>query len=312
METNAPDTNENRKKSRGRLRSRITTALIVMVMIIGACLLLYPMVSDYWNRMTQTRAVMSYNAAIADMDPKLYAQMLADAKAYNRQLAADPFSWTPDRDQLKEYGSLLNYTGNGIMGYIEIEKLDLMLPIYHGTSASVLSSSIGHLEQTSLPVGAYSFDETVGTPTAPDGSHCALSGHRGLPSARLFSDLNLLTPGDTFTITVLNETYTYEVDQILTVLPQDVTPLRIVPGKDYCTLITCTPYGVNTHRLLVRGVRVGTEVMSMYSYRVQSNAMLIRPVVVAPFLAAPLLPLLFLAAMLKPGKKRKNPSSETH
>lgn len=300
-----PPKNEHRKKTRKRLRSRLTTALIVMVMLLGSGLLLYPSVADYWNRMTQSRAIMSYNAAIAEMDPKLYEKMLANAKDYNRRLALGRFSWSMSQEQQKEYHDLLDYTGNGIMGYLEIEKLDLMLPIYHGTSAAVLSTSIGHLEQTSLPVGAYSFDEALGVATPPDGSHCALSGHRGLPSARLFSDLNLLSTGDQFTITVLNETYTYEVDQILTVLPQDVSPLQITPGKDYCTLITCTPYGVNTHRLLVRGVRVGTDVMTVYTYRVQSNAMLIRPVIVAPFLAAPLLPLLFFAAMLKPGKKRK-------
>jgi sortase A len=308
--TSAPTTENGRGKARRRHRG-LQTALIVLVMLVGAGLLLYPTVADYWNRLTQSRAITSYNAAISDMDPRLYQQMVADAKEYNRQLAKDGINWTLDPERTARYRSLLNYTGNGIMGYIQIDKLDLMLPIYHGTSASVLSSSIGHLEQTSLPVGAYSFDESLGTPVGRDGSHCALSGHRGLPSARLFSDLDKLTEGDTFTITVLNESYTYEIDQILTVLPQDISPLRIVPGKDYCTLITCTPYGVNTHRLLVRGVRVGTEVMSLYSYRVQSNAILIRPIEVAPFLAAPLLPLLFLAAMIRPGRKRKKTVFDT-
>ena len=310
MDSNTPQPKPTKKQKNKRRRSRIQTILIVLIMLVGAALLLYPTVADYWNRFTQTRSIMSYNAAIADMDPKVYEQMIADAKQYNRELAETGMTWKLDSERLAKYRSLLDYTCNGIMGYLEIEKIDLKLPVYHGTSASVLSTSIGHLEQTSLPVGAYSFDETQGAPIGSDGSHCALSGHRGLPSARLFTDLNLLTEGDTFTLTVLNETYTYEVDQILTVLPHDVTSLKITPGKDYCTLITCTPYGINTHRLLVRGVRIGTDVMTLYTYRVQSNAMLIRPVVVAPFLAVPILPLLFLAAMIRPGKKRKHPATQ--
>lgn len=290
---------------RRRGKGRLQTALIVLVMLIGAGLLLYPTLANAWNRMTQSRSIMTYNAAVAEIDPQVYQQMLADAKDYNRRLAEDGLRWELSEDRRAEYDSLLNYTGNGIMGYIEIEKINVLLPIYHGTDDVVLSTSIGHLEQTSLPVGAYSFEESLGAPLSPDGSHCVLSGHRGMPSARLFTDLNRLEPGDTFTLTVLNETYTYEVDRILTVLPKDLSALTIEPGKDYCTLITCTPYGVNTHRLLVRGVRVGTDVMNLYTYRAQSNAVLIRPVVVAPFLAAPLLPVLFLLAMITPSRRKR-------
>ena len=298
---------ETRKdQRRRRRRNRLQTVLIVLVMLVGAGFLAYPSVADYWNRMTQSRSIMTYNAAVADIDPEVYKKMLADAKEYNRRLAEREFIWTLSDEQREEYMSLLDYTGSGIMGYIEIEKIDLQLPIYHGTGNEVLRTSIGHLEQTSLPVGAYSYDETSGTPAAPDGSHCALSGHRGLPSARLFTDLDQLVVGDVFTLTILNETYTYQVDQINIVEPSDVSLLHIEPGKDYCTLITCTPYSVNTHRLLVRGVRVGTDVMSLYTYRAQANATLIRPVIVAPVLAIPILPILFFLAMFAPHKQKRD------
>ena len=304
VQKNKKQDNSRRKRTVRRLQ----TLVIVLVMLAGVGFLAYPTVANYWNRMTQTRSIMTYTAAVSDLDPKVYQKMLEDAKDYNRRLALQPFVWQISDEQRAEYSSLLDYTGNGIMGFITIDKIDVYLPIYHGTSSSVLNSSIGHLEQTSLPVGAYSYNEASGKPAAPDGSHCALSGHRGLPSARLFSDLNMLVVGDIFTVTVLNETYTYQVDQIRETLPNEINWLQIEPGKDYCTLITCTPYGVNTHRLLVRGVRVGTDVMSLYSYRAQANAILIRPVVVAPLLALPILPILFALAMLAPPRRR--PDSE--
>ncbi|MBR3292918.1 MAG: class C sortase [Oscillospiraceae bacterium] len=275
-----------------------------MIMLLGAGFLLYPMIANEWNKTVQSRAVLQYLDEVSSVDWSEAEAAVANAKAYNRELAQTGINWHPDPLKLSSYDELLNVTGSGMMGYIKIDKLDLMLPIYHGTSESVLSASIGHLEQTSLPVGAASFDPALEMPIAPDGSHCALSGHRGLPSARLFTDLDQLVEGDIFEVSILNETYAYEVDLISIVEPQDVSTIAIEPGKDYCTLITCTPYTINTHRLLVRGSRVGTDVMGKYKYRIQSNAILIRPVVVAPFLAAPVLLILFAVVMLAPVKRR--------
>ena len=300
----SPEEQQRRRARRIRAKNRRQTVLIVMIMLLGAGFLLYPMVANEWNKTVQSRAVIQYLDEVSTIDWAQAEAAVAAAKEYNRALAVKGIDWHPDPLIRSDYDELLNATDNGMMGYIEIEKLSLMLPIYHGTSDSVLSAAIGHLEQSSLPVGAASFDEALGQPLTPDGSHCALSGHRGLPSARLFTDLDLLTTGDQFTVSVLNETYTYEVDQIRIVEPQDVSVIKIEPGKDYCTLITCTPLSVNTHRLLVRGSRVGTDVMGKYKYRIQSNAILIRPVVVAPFLAAPILLILFAVVMLAPGKRR--------
>ena len=304
IEELSPEASARRAAQKKRQRNRRQTLLLVLIMLLGAAFLLYPTVANEWNKTVQSRAVTRYLDEISTIDWSVAEAAMADAKAYNRELGDAGIDWMPSMTRASKYDKLLNVTGNGMMGYIEIEKLNLRLPIYHGTSESVLSAAIGHLEQTSLPVGAASFDEELGIPMSPDGSHCALSGHRGLPSARLFTDLDLLQIGDVFTMSILNETYFYEVDQIRIVDPQDVASIKIEPGKDYCTLITCTPYGVNTHRLLVRGVRAGTDVLGQYSYRIQSNAILIRPVVVAPFLAAPVLVLLFIVAMLVPGKRR--------
>ncbi len=215
----------------------------MVALLTGIGLLLYPSVSNWWNQMHQSNVVMQYAAAVSDMDEQQYSQMLGAAEAYNQKLAENGEIWNMSQADEEEYDSLLNVDGNGAMGYIRIPKINVELPIYHGTDDSVLQTSIGHLAGTSLPVGGES-------------THTVLSGHRGLPSAELFTDLDKLVEGDTFTITVLNRTLTYQVDQIRIVEPTDLSNLQIEEGQDLCTLVTCTPYGINTHRLLVRGHRV--------------------------------------------------------
>ena len=230
---------EIEKDPGGRGSSRI----LLLMMVIGIALLIYPSLSDYWNSFHQSRAIRTYAERVARVDSGEYEKMIRDARRYNLALAANGIQWEMGEEQLEEYHSLLNFDGTGVMGYIDVPKIRVKLPIYHGTEEGVLQTSIGHLAETSLPVGG-------------EGSHCTLSGHRGLPSAKLFSDLDRLVEGDTFTLSILNESYTYEVDRIRVVEPKDLSELQIEPGQDLCTLVTCTPYGVNTHRLLVRGHRI--------------------------------------------------------
>lgn len=210
--------------------------------------MLYPTVSDCWNRRHQSRTIAHYTEAVRELKPEAYEALLQEARDYNKKLASrsgDSFRKLTEREQ-REYDSLLDLTGTGVMGYIEIPKMNCRLAIGHGTGEDVLQQSAGHLPGSSLPVGGSS-------------THSVISGHRGLPSARLFSDLDLLADGDRFTLNTLGEVLTYEVDQILTVLPNETEALQIIKGKDLCTLVTCTPYGVNSHRLLVRGHRVAGE-----------------------------------------------------
>ena len=220
-----------------------TTLLLVLILLTGLSLLLYPTVSDYWNSFHQTRAIATYAENVAIMDQDQYDEIWAAAKAYNASLAERDNAFLLSDEQKEEYTRLLDVSGLGIMGYIEIPEIDVSLPVYHGTEESVLQIAVGHLEWSSLPVGGES-------------THCVLSGHRGLPSAKLFSNLDKLQEGDIFLLRILDEVLTYEVDQILIVEPQEVGALQIVEGQDYCTLVTCTPYGINTHRLLVRGHRI--------------------------------------------------------
>lgn len=231
------------KRKKSWFRRNGLTLILVLALLTGIGLLLYPTASNWWNQRNQSKVVMQYAAAISDMDEAQYDQMLSDAESYNQKLAETGALWNMNSDEEEEYNSLLNIDGTGVMGYIRIPKINVELPIYHGTDDSVLQTSIGHLAGTSLPVGGES-------------THTVLSGHRGLPSAKLFTDLDQLTEGDTFTITVLNRTLTYQVDQIRIVEPTDLSDLQIEEGQDLCTLVTCTPYGINTHRLLVRGHRV--------------------------------------------------------
>jgi sortase A len=229
-----------RKKRR---RSILTTLLLVLILLLGMAIIAYPTVSDWWNSFHQSRAIASYSEAVDSASEAEIQAIFDAAEAYNASLLEkdNPFAMT--QENLDEYYSLLDVSGTGVMGYIQIPVIDVTLPIYHGTSEGVLQVAIGHLDWTALPIGGES-------------THAVLSGHRGLPSARLFTDLDKVIVGDYFTITSLNRTVTYEVDQIRIVEPQDVAELKTVPGEDYCTLVTCTPYGINTHRMLVRGRRI--------------------------------------------------------
>lgn len=228
------------KKNRG---NSMTTLFLVLMLFAGLSLLLYPTVSNYWNSLHQSRAIAAYVEQVAQIDNETFDQLREQARAYNRTLIGKAYRYDMTRQEREEYLGLLNVSENGIIGYIEIPDIHCELPIYHGTDADALQIGVGHIEGSSLPVGGES-------------THCAISGHRGLPSAKLFSDLDKLTVGDRFSLRVLDDTLTYEVDQIHTVLPGEMDELEIVEGEDYCTLVTCTPYGVNTHRLLVRGHRV--------------------------------------------------------
>ena len=226
------------------------------------------------------------------MSNEEYERMLTDAEEYNKRLVeAERMSLVLSDEQTEEYNSLLNASGTGIMGYVDINKIHVTLPIYHGTDEAVLQVAIGHLAGTSLPVGGES-------------THSVISGHRGLPSSRLFTDIDRLVVGDTFTLNVLDNVLTYEVDQIRIVLPEEVNELKIVEGEDYCTLLTCTPYGVNSHRLLVRGKRVETKALA--NVRVKADALQISNPVVAIFIAVPLLILLIVIALISSGIRKRN------
>lgn len=268
-----------------------TTVFLVLLLLAGVSLLLYPSLSDYWNSMHQTRAIASYAETVSQLDTAQYDEMWKAAQDYNRSLAQRETAFALTDEQKAAYESLLDVSGLGVMGYIEIPEIDCSLPIYHGTEESVLQVAVGHLEWSNLPVGG-------------EGTHCVLSGHRGLPSAKLFTNLDKLAVGDTFLLRVLDEVLAYEVDQILIVEPEQVDVLGIVPGEDYCTLVTCTPYGINTHRLLVRGHRVENtpEAARMH---VTADATQFDPLLVAPVLAIPVL-LLLLMILLVPKRRRKS------
>ena len=262
----------------GRITDRLFTIILVGIMMAGIGLLAYPSLADYWNSFHQSRAVMTYAEHVADMQTDEYERFLNSAREYNSALAETGIKWGLTDEEKTAYNEELNIDGSGIMGYIKIQKIQVTLPLYHGTDEGVLQTSIGHLEGSSLPVGG-------------EGTHCLLSGHRGLTSARLFTDLDQLREGDTFTMTVLNETLTYEVDHIWIVEPEDLSHLQIEEGKDLCTLITCTPYGINTHRLLVRGHRIEN---ADGGAMVTADAIQIRPIFIAPLLAIPILILLLI------------------
>jgi len=228
------------------MKGKVINLLLTLVFIVGICLLAYPFVSDSLNVFSQKKEISAYEAGVENLAADEMDLARRAAEAYNEALLADSGRWSFSEKDWEEYLSLLNLSGNGTMGYVEIPKINCLLSIGHGTGEEVLETAIGHIEGTSLPVGGV-------------GTHCALSGHRGLPSAKLFSDLDKLAEGDEFYLHVLDETLTYMVDQIVVVEPDDMAELAIDPEKDYCTLVTCTPYGVNSHRLLVRGERVVEE-----------------------------------------------------
>lgn len=263
------------------------------MLIVGLSLLLYPAFSDYWNSFTQSRAIVTYAEQVSNLDDGQYEHIWNDAYAYNASLTERFNMFLLSEEQRAEYNRLLDVAGNGIMGYINIPKINCQLPIYHGTAESVLSVAIGHLDWTSLPVGGES-------------SHCVVSGHRGLPSAKLFTDLDKMDIGDIFTMNILDETLTYEVDQIKIVEPHETDDLLIVEGQDYCTLVTCTPYGINSHRLLVRGVRID-NLEEVKVRRITADAVQIEPILVAPLVAAPILLVLLIILLLpKPKTNRRN------
>ncbi len=277
------------------MKRHMTTVLLFVVLFAGLALLLYPSVADFYNSFHQTQAVTAYSNAVEQESAADYAEEWAAANAYNEKLREQS---TVDRlimtdEELAEYQSVLNIGGSGILGVIEIPQIAVTLPLYHSTDANVLQVAVGHVEGTSLPTGEKS-------------THAVFSAHRGLPSAKLFTNLDQLTYGDTFTLRVLDKVMTYEVDQILIVEPHDVSSLQIYEGMDLCTLVTCTPYGINSHRLLVRGHRVETS-LAQLSVRIPADAIVIDPYIVAPIVAAPMLLVLLIIMLVttRPKNKKK-------
>ena len=264
--------------------------LLVLMLFVGICGLLYPSVSQYWNTKTQSRAVANYQDILASIKPEDYTAHFDAANGYNQDLNALPFPLI-DYGALQNYEQTLNVAGNGVMGFITINKIGVELPIYHSIRNEVLNIACGHLEGTSLPVGGES-------------THCVLSAHRGLPHAKLFTELDKMEIGDTFTITVLDRTITYQVDQIKVVRPEEIDDVQIVPGEDLCTLLTCTPYGINSHRLLVRGTRIENAAPVLH---VTSNAYRIDSLVATPIVAAPILLILLIVLMVKYRDKGSKP-----
>jgi len=256
----------------------LSTVIFAILFLVGLSVMLYPTFSNWWNQNMATHVVSSYKESVAKLDNEKYDQMLAEARDYNSKLAAlyAPFSNFAD---IPGYDDILNISGTGIMGYVSIPNINVELPIYHGTSEGVLQIASGHIQGSSLPVGGAS-------------THAVISGHRGLPSARLFTDLDQIVEGDTFTINVLNEVYTYEVERILVILPTETDKLAIFPGEDIVTLMTCTPYGVNSHRLLIRGHRI--ETIYDKKVKVSADALQVDEMKVIPVIFVPLLILLFI------------------
>ena len=268
-------------------KNKWSTFILLLTFFIGLSVMLYPTISDYWNSRTQSAAIVDYEKMLEAMTPADYDSFFDFADEYNRALAALDVPLL-EYNEIDGYDDALDLTGTGMIGYLTVSKIGQELPIYHGTGDDVLSVAVGHLQGSSLPVGG-------------EGTHCVVSAHRGLPTATLFTNLDHLEEGDTFSITVLDRTLTYQVDQIKTVKPSDVNDLAISDGKDYCTLLTCTPYGINTERLLVRGVRIET-VENKVIY-VKSEAYLVDSLIVTPVVALPILLVLMLIVLFKPVKK---------
>ena len=269
------------------MKSRKTTIILLILFFIGLSVLLYPSLSSYWNSKTQSEAIVDYESMLSQYKPEDYAAIFDEADAYNKALSEldDPMA---EYNRLSDYHKILNVGGTGMMGYITIPKISQELPVYHGTSDGVLSVAVGHLEGTSLPVGG-------------ENTHSVVSAHRGLPTAVLFTHLDRMEIGDTFYFTILDRTITYEVDQIRIVEPNDTSLIRIAQGKNYCTLLTCTPYGINTQRLLVRGHQVDeTQTRSIY---IANEAYRVEPLITMPFVALPIIFILLIYVMFAPVKK---------
>lgn len=267
-----------------------STIALIIVFFVGVSVLLYPTVSDYWNSLHQSQAIATYADSVENMDEQDYEKLWDAAVSYNQKLFQSGHGLGLKDEEKEEYNELLDVSGTGIMSYIEIPKIKCSLPVYHGTDEGVLQIAVGHIEGSSLPVGGLN-------------THCVLSGHRGLPSAKLFSNLDKLEEGDIFMIRTLDQTLTYEVDQIRIVLPDEVDDLKVEEGKDLCTLVTCTPYGINTHRLLVRGHRVANQ-EEAEAVRVTADAMLVDNRIVAMCIAVPVLVLLLIYVAFG-GRRRK-------
>ncbi len=280
-----------KKKKKKKKSNKFSTALLVFIFIIGLAIMLYPTVSDYWNSLHQSRAIATYSQSVSGLGEDEYKEILEQANWFNEYLRSNCIGGTLTDSQMEMYKEMLDVSGTGIMGYIEIPSIDVSLPIYHTVDENVLQIAIGHIEWSSLPVGGES-------------THCVLSGHRGLPSAKLFTNLDKLGEGDKFMLHVLNETLTYEVDQVLIVEPKDVSNLNVSQGEDLCTLVTCTPYGVNSHRMLVRGHRVENTVETP-TVNIVSEAVQIEPLIVAPVIAIPILLGLLIFVMIKYRRKKR-------
>lgn len=263
--------------------------ILIFTFFTGISLLLYPTVSNYWNSLHQTRAIAAYTKALDKLDEIDYEKLWKEAEDYNKALLKDKNRWIPSEKDKKEYEKILNAAGSGVIGYIEIPDIKVSLPVYHGIDDAVLQIAVGHIEGSSFPTGG-------------ENTHCVLSGHRGLPRATLFTNLDQLTEGDVFTLQILDRTLTYEVDQIRIVKPDDMSELKIEKGKDLCTLVTCTPYGVNSHRLLVRGHRIENPDGELH---IEADAMEIDPLFVAPVMAVPFLFILLLVVLYQTRKPKK-------
>jgi sortase A len=280
------------KRQKERVKKKrisFSTVFLTILLIAGLSIMLYPSVSNYINTRGAVRSVLSYQTAVEEIDQDKIDAMLNEARTYNEALANDPGRYNPTDEEDAEYKSILDITGSGVMGYVSIPKIDVELPIYHGTDDSILTIAAGHLEGSSFPVG--------GT-----GTHAVLTGHRGLPRAKLFTDLDQMVEGDTFSITVLNQTLTYQVDQIRIVLPQELYDLEIDPNQDYVTLVTCTPYGINSHRLLVRGHRIATPEDQVH---VIADAVQIDPMYVIPVLTAVILLVMLMIGIIRRSRSGK-------
>ena len=266
-----------------------STYFLILMLIIGLSLLLYPSFSEWWNERFQAKAINTYTEMVSKIDDDKYAELWESAQQYNSSLLNRENGFVLTEEQKEAYNNELNLDGSGVMGYIEIPSINVTLSLYHTTADPILSVAIGHVEWTSLPTGGES-------------THCVVSGHRGLPSARLFTDLDKMQVGDLFMLNILDEVLTYEVDQIKIVLPHETEDLLIQPGKDLVTLVTCTPYGVNSHRMLVRGHRV-ENLEQTQVVRVTADAVVVEKLIVAPFVLIPIL-LVMLIILLIPKRKK--------
>ena len=272
-----------------------TVIFLTIGFLVGICILLYPAFSDYWNSKTQSRAITNYESVLDDLDRETREAMFEKAHEYNKALYETKYPLT-DYINVPGYSETLSVADNEMIGYLKISRIGVELPIYHGTSDAVLNKGVGHLEGSSLPVGG-------------ENTHCVMSAHRGLPSSKLFTDLDRMEIGDTFQIIVLDQVLTYQVELVKTIEPNDVSHLQIIEGGDYCTLFTCTPYGINTHRLLVRGIRIENAEEKPVLY-VSNEAFRIEPLLVTPAVAAPMLLVLLIHLLVKYREPPKNAKPE--